>query len=84
MTYKFFTSLQRKAVLSRNGTYFEVPLYSRDQEVYAKSGVGFVRMRKGGTTSNDKIFWRSTDLPTLDFNRLGYMATPNTLVPLAA
>lgn len=43
------------AILVENGVYKQVPLYSRDGYLYAKTGGGFVRLMADASTTKAKL-----------------------------
>lgn len=52
----FFKEVEGEAaVLVENGIYRQVPLYTRDGYLYAKSSGGFVRLMADGSTSKAKM-----------------------------
>jgi hypothetical protein len=54
----FFTAIpEAQAIIHSSGVYRQVPLYLRDNRVYAKIGSGFVRLSQGGATSAPKVRW---------------------------
>lgn len=58
----FFTTIPDAfAVVHSTGVYRQVPLFERGGKVYAKHGVGFVRLSAGGSTSHPKIRWAEID-----------------------
>lgn len=52
----FFKEIEGEAaVLVNNGVYSQVPLYTRDGYLYAKSGGGFVRLMADGATTKSSL-----------------------------
>lgn len=52
----FFQEIEGEAaVLVENGVYRQVPLYTRDGFLYAKTGAGFVRLMADGATTKAKM-----------------------------
>lgn len=49
------------AILLRKGIYSQVPLFKRNDNVYAKVGSGFIRLYKHGGTSVPTISWKDFD-----------------------
>lgn len=51
----FFKEVEGEAaVIVSGGVYKQVPLYTRDGYVYAKTAGGFVRLMADGSTTKDK------------------------------
>lgn len=55
------------AILVSNGTYYQVPLYTRGGWLFAKWGGGFIRLMKDGSTTRAKV-----RLETLHFEGVLY------------
>ncbi len=52
----FFREVEGEAaILVENGVYKQVPLYTRDGHLYAKTGGGFVRLMADGATTKAKV-----------------------------
>lgn len=52
----FFQEIEGEAaVLVENGVYRQVPIYTRDGYLYAKTGGGFVRLMADGATTRAKM-----------------------------
>lgn len=52
----FFREIEGEAaVLVENGIYKQVPLYTRDGFLYAKTGGGFVRLMADGSTTKARL-----------------------------
>jgi hypothetical protein len=52
----YFTELTGDhAILFVNGVYTQVQLYTRNQELFAKHGQGFVRLNSDYSTSKPKL-----------------------------
>lgn len=57
-----FTEVQDGLVITHEkGIYRQLPLFRRDQYVYAKVGAGFIRLYKQGATSKPNIKWVDYD-----------------------
>lgn len=52
------------AVLVQNGVYRQADLYEWDGKLFAKHGVGYVRLRANGTTSRDGIHMEYMEIET--------------------
>jgi hypothetical protein len=50
-----------QAVLCSRGVYRQVPLFRREDRIYAKWGAGFVRLGSGSGTSVPHVSRRSID-----------------------
>jgi hypothetical protein len=52
----FFKEVEGEAaIVVSNGTYKQVPLFTRDGYIYAKVGGGFVRLMSDGSTTKAKM-----------------------------
>lgn len=61
---KYFSEItEGQAIVQSKGTYRQVSLYERGGRIYAKYGAGFVRLNKGGSTSNMAVRWSEIDTP---------------------
>ena len=84
---KFFSSIDEgQAIVMSKGSYRQVPLYERGGRVYAKYGAGFVRLNKGGSTSNLAVRWSEYDAPNGVITEKGHevIYTPNEAPVLEA
>ncbi len=55
MTYfKPLDEPEQMAVIVENGVYRQVPLYSRNGQIFAKVGSGFIRLSGDGSTSKPR------------------------------
>jgi hypothetical protein len=54
----FFKKLPGTVVLGFKGTYTESPLFELNNQVYAKHGRTYIRIRDMGHTSKDKVYWK--------------------------
>lgn len=74
----FFREIEGEAaILIENGVYKQVPIYVRDEHLYAKTGGGFVRLMAGGSTTKAKcqlnfLSWNGT----LCRDAVGRLCTP--------
>lgn len=50
-----------QAILHSRGVYRQVPLFRREDRIYAKWGSGFVRLGSGSGTSVPHVSWRAID-----------------------
>jgi hypothetical protein len=59
----YFSPIKRGTVILQSaGVYRMGELFSREGEVYAKFGSGFVGLRKGGATTKGKLRWEACSL----------------------
>jgi hypothetical protein len=72
-----FKSLPGTVVLGSKGTYTESPLFELDNQIYAKHGKTYIRLRANGSTSRDKVFWKAIETPVEYHFPIGNM----TLLP---
>lgn len=45
------------AILQNGGTYLQVEIYARKDELYAKRGSGYIRLKSNNQTSHPKTSW---------------------------
>ena len=58
-TLALFDEIDGDFVLIINsGTYVQAPMARRGKELYAKLGIGFIRLKAHGQTSKAKVFWK--------------------------
>lgn len=57
----FFTSIDGTVVLRSRGRLYEVPLAQCDNEIFAKNGRSYVKLKRDGNTTIDKLFWTKID-----------------------
>lgn len=69
---KFFTIIEGEAaVLASKGIYYQVDLYSRGRQLYAKRGSGFIRMMANGDTSKPDVRWDFMSVTPAKTDELG-------------
>lgn len=57
----FFTSIDGTVVLRSRGRFYEAPLAQCDGEIFAKNGRSYVKLKRDGGTTIDKLFWTKID-----------------------
>lgn len=81
-----FEKLDGTVVLRSRGRYQERPIYARGNVLFAKYGASFIRLKKDGGTSVDKVFWDDLDgLPNHGFDPVttNLVLTPAQLTRIA-
>jgi hypothetical protein len=57
----FFNQIDGSVVLRNRGRFNEAKLYECDGEIFAKYGSGFIRLKRDGFTSLEKVLWTAID-----------------------
>ena len=68
-----FQPLQGDVVLRSNGTYIEAKLFSFKEEVYAKKGNAFLKLKQDGDTSVRRIYWEQLEIQRTLIYPMGLM-----------
>lgn len=65
------------AILQSKGNFRQVKVYSRGTQVYAQWGGGYVRLMRGGCTSNPNVSWSDVEADGVirDRSNMPMMAT---------
>jgi hypothetical protein len=65
----FFTPIiDSHALMSRNGEYFEAPLFHRNHELFVQVGKTFIKLSPNGNlTSKSGTYWRDLELSKGDY-----------------
>lgn len=60
----FITAIEQgQAIIYQKGFYSQVPLFMREEKIFAKIGNRYVRLSQGGSTSAPNIRWYEIDTP---------------------
>jgi hypothetical protein len=60
----FFTPIpDAKALLCTNGAYAEAPLFHMSQEIYAKKGSSYIKLRSDRGTTSRATHWKTLHIP---------------------
>lgn len=81
-----FEKLDGTVVLRSRGRYKEGSVYARGNELFAKYGASFIRLKKSGVTSVDKVWWDDLQgLPNHGFDPItsNLVLTPAQLTRIA-
>lgn len=57
----FFSPIDGHVVLRSRGRFYEVTLAACDGEIYAKNGKAYVKLKRDGDTSIDRLYWGLID-----------------------
>lgn len=63
MVNLFHEIVDAQVILHCKGVYQQVPVFRRQDRLYAKRGSGFVRLGGHGFTSAPSVSWEDLDLP---------------------
>lgn len=67
------------AIISANGVFKQVPIYTRDGLLYAAHAGGFIRLKEDGSTSQPKVRLDHLDFDgELHRDELGRLCCPST------
>lgn len=64
------------AIIQSKGVHYQVDIYARKGEVYARKGAGFIRLLSNNRTSHPDTFWNYVSV-NVTVSKLGYLTAEN-------